>query len=264
MNMSMSTLLTMDGIVLRRRAFAESKCFLDLLTNKCGIIEVVVHSYRKLNGKNTSGSDLFTYGRYCVSKKKARYTMNSCEIKYTFFSLANDLQRFALASYFSDVLSYTVTREQRHNDIVRFFAITLFELSAGRIDPDTIKAIFELKLSAMSGFMPGIVMCASCGKYEHERMYFNMETGLMLCGDCMGGDLYYTFFSPAVLYAVRYAVFSDIDKVYKGNLFKGGKNNNDFRCFCDFAEKYLLSRLEHSFSTLEYYKNTAGTQNIPR
>lgn len=263
-------LITVSGVVIGRRIIGENNCFLDILTNEFGIIETVVHAFRKPTGKNTSGAELFTYGTYCVSRRTTssgvKYTLNSCEVKFSFFDLSKDLRRFSLAAYFAEVADFVVTREQPQNDIVRFFAITLFELARENSDIDLIKAVFELKLTALSGFMPDVTACSGCGCYEKNIMHFIYDSNALMCDDCareahlLSTQNHYLSLSPTLLYAIRYAIFSDISKVYKGRLFDVGNNQKDYRNFCAFAEKYITNQLERTFGTLGYYRNIAEFQ----
>ena len=49
---------------------------------------------------------------------------------------------------------------------------------------------------------------------------------------------------------LRYVAYSDTDKMYR---FRISKENE--KLFSAIAEFYLLSQLNRSFSTLDYYKN---------
>ena len=56
--------------------------------------------------------------------------------------------------------------------------------------------------------------------------------------------------NPTLLHTLRYVAYSDTDKMYR---FRISKENE--KLFSAIAEFYLLSQLNRSFPTLDYYKN---------
>ena len=45
-------LITLKGLVIGQRIIGENSCFLDLFTDKLGMIEVMAHGAKKIGGKN--------------------------------------------------------------------------------------------------------------------------------------------------------------------------------------------------------------------
>ena len=45
-------LVTVEGIVVGKRDIGENNCFLDILTDKYGVIEVTAHGVKKVNSRN--------------------------------------------------------------------------------------------------------------------------------------------------------------------------------------------------------------------
>ena len=46
-------LITLKGLVIGQRIIGENSCFLDLFTDKLGMIEVMAHGAKKIGGKNS-------------------------------------------------------------------------------------------------------------------------------------------------------------------------------------------------------------------
>lgn len=248
-------LVTVEGIVVGRRDVGESNCFLDILTSEYGVIEAVAHGIRKQGSKNASTTGLFSYTVFCLNKTDLRYSVNSTQPKYSFFGLSLDLKKLSLAIYFADIIKYTSAAEQYSGDILRFFAVTLYKLEKEETDCTVIKAVFELKIMSMLGFMPDLKTCRLCGEYEREKMFFSIDESNLFCGDCaektsdMGEES--VELSPTLLHTMRYVVFSPVEKVYGFAL-----NGMTKIQFSEFAEQYLLRQLGRSFKTLDYYKKT--------
>lgn len=249
-------LVTVDGIVIGKRDIGENNCFLDVLTDQYGVIEATAHGVKKVNSKNASSAGLFSYSRFCFNKTNLRYTVNSAEPICSFFGLSADLKKFSLAVYLADIIKYTSASEQSGEDILRFFAITLYKLEKENADCDIIKAAFELRIAAMLGFLPDLRACRGCGEYVNGKMYFSFEGSNLICEECKNreNNLYEELkeLLPDLLHTMRFVVYSASEKVYGFNL-KGDTRKE----FTAFAEEYLLSQLGRGFKTLDYYKNLA-------
>lgn len=50
-----------------------------------------------------------------------------------------------------------------------------------------IKSIVEMKMISLAGYMPDVVCCQKCGKYEDDLVYFSFELGSFYCGCCKDG-----------------------------------------------------------------------------
>ncbi len=84
-------------------------------------------------------------------------------------------------------------------------------------------------------FLPveGVIYCLDCYE-EHTELLEKNAFAL----------------NPTLLHTLRYVAYSDTDKMYR---FRISKENE--KLFSAIAEFYLLSQLNRSFSTLDYYKN---------
>ena len=246
-------LVTVDGIVIGRRSIGEASCFIDVLTDEYGVIEATAHGVKKLTSKNAGATALFSYAKFCFSKSGVRYTLNSAEPKFSFHGISTDLEYLSLASYFSEILKDTVASEQESEGMVRFMAVTLFELDKKRIRLELIKSVFELHVCAMLGFSPDLRACTVCMCYEHDKMYFDMKESCIVCGDC--ADDYRKYDSElyeltrSLLYDMRYIVYSPVDKIYKLKI-----NGDDLYRLSAVTEQYILKQLDRNFRSLDYYK----------
>lgn len=247
-------LVTVEGIVIGRRSIGEASVFIDVLTDEYGVIEATAHGVKKLTSKNAGATALFSYAKFCFSKSGVRYTLNSAEPKYSFHGISKDIEALSLAAYFSEVLKDTVPSEQESKGILRFMAVTLYELDKRRIELDLIKSVFELHLCAMLGFAPDLRACKVCACYEHDKMFFDMKESCIVCGNCVQDyekyDSELTALSPELLYDMRYAVYSPTDRLYKLEAA-----SDDIRMLSDIAEKYIIRQLDRGFRSLDYYKS---------
>jgi DNA repair protein RecO (recombination protein O) len=145
-------LITTDGLVISRREFSETSCYIDVFTKEYSVIEVLARGVKKINSPLAQPTGLFIYSTFCLKKKNLRYTLNSAVCKYSFHRLSGDLKRFALAAYFVQLIKFTATPEQDSGGVLRLMLIALYELCRDRYTVEQIKANFETSFARESGF----------------------------------------------------------------------------------------------------------------
>lgn len=252
MSQKQLNLITLRGIVLRERFSGESDKFIDVLTEKYGIIEICVKGARKLTGKNLAPAMLYAYSCFCLRKRGNMYYIDSAEPIRNFYGITSDIDAFALASYISEVVSYSVPSEQNGTDVMRLVLNTFHFLAEKSRNVDLLKAIFELRFMCESGFMPDVLACHECAAYEPEFMYFIIDEGIMYCDECYIPQENRTAFkiNRTVLCAVRHIALMDFEKLFSFNM-----KNESLERLCRLSEAYLTQHLDKHFKTLDFYKS---------
>ncbi|MBE6902216.1 MAG: DNA repair protein RecO [Ruminococcaceae bacterium] len=243
-------LFTYDGIVVGRREIGDNSCFIDILTEEQGIIEATAHGAKKINSPLLSSAALFSYSKFCLNKTKLRYTVNSAKPIFSFHEIGADIEKLALASYFAQAVRFCTPQEQTQDNIVRFFAIALFEAKrAARLE--TVRSAFELRFSSMLGYHPDLRACLNCGCYEHGEMFFLPDSGEIVCGDCFDRDYRGRYFQlpPDTLSAMRNILYAPLDRAFRFTV-----SGDSAAVLSRVTESYFLARTERSFPALEYYK----------
>ncbi|MCL1880609.1 MAG: DNA repair protein RecO [Oscillospiraceae bacterium] len=147
-------LITVDGLVISRREFGDSSCFIDVLTSELGVIEVTAKGVKKLNSPLSTATALFSYCTFCFNKneRNLKYTLNSAKIKLTFHELSKELEKLSLASYFAELVKFTATPEQESGKILRYLLMALYDLMRDKYTIAKIKSDFERRLAKELGF----------------------------------------------------------------------------------------------------------------
>lgn len=247
-------LITTDGIVIRERSVGENDKFIEILTGDLGVVEVSVKGVKKITAKNSSSTQLFSYSKFCLLKKGNRYILNSSEPIRSFYELRLELERLSLASYFSEIIRFSVLSEEPSISVLRLFLNTLHYLSSGERSCAFLKSVFELRFLCEIGLMPNLIGCKSCSCYENDDMYFLTGEGILLCSSCMHIETSSVYkVSKTVLYTLRYIALSDFEKLFS---FRVG--DNILKELNKITEDYLICQLNRSFKTLEFYKSITG------
>ena len=258
----MAEILNFPALVIREADYGENDKLLTLLTAERGRLTVCVKGGKSLKNKNLASSQLLCYSEFTVKERKGFYTLSEAALIEQFFGLRGDLDRFAAAQYIADVAGEVCVENNDEGEMLRLTLNTLYMLSATDRDVDFVKAVFELRTAALSGFCPDLTACGLCEGTEGEPMYLDVMNGSLRCGECFGteadtdsriGAATATVIlplSPSVLHGMRYVIGAPAKRVFSFTLPEEAQAD-----FCRVCEKYLVNQLERSFRTLEFYHN---------
>lgn len=248
-------LLTTMGVVIGERAYGENDKFIDVLTKDYGIIEITVKGGRKLTSKNAASTALFSYSKFCVRKRGERYYLNSSEIENTFYDLRLDVKKLALASYFSELLKYTVLSydsDKAYEIILKLFLNTLYYLEKNTHNIMLLKSIFEFRLLSEIGLIPNLIGCSVCNAYSHSKMHFDIQNGKLYCDDCFTGSDGYDIIdvNQSTLSALRHISLSELNI-----LFSIKVSERLISELNKITNRYVLTHINRKFKTLEYFES---------
>ena len=173
-----------DGIVIKTSVTGESDLIVFVLTRTRGIIRAFAKGARGMKNKLHAGSSLFAYCDFTVTEKNEVYHINEAAVKDIFFGLRGDIARLTLAQYFCEVLLKTLPDGEADEEYLNLTLRSLYYLSGETKPILQIKAVFELRMAAVSGYAPPVHACADCGAFQTDMMFFNCLTGELFCDRC--------------------------------------------------------------------------------
>lgn len=112
-----------------------------------------------------------------------------------------------------------------------------------------LKAVLELRMMSLAGYMPDLTACDHCGNFEDAGMFFEKEKGLLVCCKCGSGGRAVT---ASVLAAMRHICYSDFVKLFNFTL-----SDEALECLSVLTEAYLKAHIQKNFKTLDFYKSLA-------
>lgn len=239
------------ALVLKQRNIGENDRILTLLTSDMGIIEATARSVKSTKSALSASCQLLSYSDFCLFKGKSNYIVNSAETINNFYKLRLDVVKISLAGYFCELSSFLSPTHDNSWPVLRLLLNTLHLLEEDKKDMELLKSIFELRALAISGFMPDLVGCQSCGEYVKDSMFFLPVDGMIICSDCMSDTLEMTKISLPlpVLMAMRHIVYSSDDKVFSFAL-----KDEPVKWLSYITEQYMLHQTDAHFNSLEMYK----------
>lgn len=237
-----------DGLILKEQNIGEKDKLVTVLTRHNGLVRAFVRGAKSVNNRKNSSTGMFCFSKLCLYKTKESYIIDEAEPIELFFELRSDLEKLALAQYFSELIMTLVQEDEAAEEYLRLILNSLHFLAKGKMPVEQVKAITELRLMCIAGYMPNLVACDRCGEYETNTMYFDVEDGLLYCENCMSNSMLFPL-DIGLIKALRHIAFSDFEKIYSFKM-----DENALPDLSYITEKYLLSKLQKNFKTLEFYK----------
>ena len=237
-----------DGLILKEQNIGEKDKLVTVLTRHNGLVRAFVRGAKSVNNRKNSSTGMFCFSKLCLYKTKESYIIDEAEPIELFFELRNDLEKLSLAQYFSEIIITLVQEDEPAEEYLRLILNSLHFLAKGKMPIEQVKAITELRLMCIAGYMPNLIACDRCGEYETSTMYFDVEDGLLYCENCMSNSMLFPL-DIGLIKALRHIAFSDFEKIYSFKMEESALPDLSY-----ITEKYLLSKLQKNFKTLEFYK----------
>ncbi len=239
-----------DGLIIKEQNIGEQDKLVYALTKSHGVIKAFVRGAKNIKNQKCAPSSLLSYSRLTFYKSRESYIIGDARILRIFSKLRGDVKKTCLAQYFCELALTICPREQPAEKFLSLMLNSLYLISEGKRSEELVKPCFEMRLAAMAGYLPDLVMCRDCGVYAAEEMYFSPRTGEIECASCHGikADGMIKL-SEAALTALRHTVYSDDDKLFSFTLSEEG-----LKMLNAASESYLQYRFEKEFKTLNFYK----------
>lgn len=261
-----------NGIITRVYDVGASDKMLNIITENHGRIGVMVKGGRSPSSKMRAISQLYTYGNFEITQKGTLYVLRSGSVIDPFYGLSVDIERVSLASYLCDLANELTDEGVEDDSIMRLLLNSLYLIGKGEKDRRIIKAVFEMRAAAISGYCPELSYCAYCREPFSDYTYLDIMGGKLICTDCLSrrGDKRVEVskefeympeasilrgLSPSALAAMRYIVSAPDGKVFSFGL----KDDGETEELASACESYILNHLERSFDSLAFYKQMLKT-----
>ena len=239
------------AVVLSAKSLEEHDRLVVLLTQDLGVVTAYAKGARRQKGTMASATEQLSYSAFQLFKNRDRVFVDKAEVETLFFGIRQDMDRLALASYFCQLCRELIPEGDTQPGYLHLMMNTLTLLDRGKLPLAQLKAVFELRLLTMSGYMPDLVACAVCGDLTGEEVFFAPAAGVIYCGEHRPreGLMPIIPLAPGVFQAMRHILYSDFDKLFS---FRLGEES--LSRLAAASEAYLLAQVERVLPALDFYK----------
>ncbi|MGN1030990.1 MAG: DNA repair protein RecO [Butyricicoccaceae bacterium] len=240
--------ITAKGLVIRETPFGEADCYITVLTEKLGKIEVLCRGVRRKKGRMANAVRVFCYSELTLYCSGRRYTLNDASVEMQFWRITEDIEKCALAYYLVQVAGLIADSDDDMPELLPTLLRALYALEKQNRSVHVVKPAFELRAACLAGYQPNLGACAVCGSGEGTPSFL-LEEGVLVCPSCrtrVGGT--YLPLTGGVLEAMRYIIGCEGRR-----LFAFSVNAETARQLEIVCERHLMYHLEQKCSALEFY-----------
>lgn len=236
-----------DALVLRVTDTGESDRLLTLLTSEYGVLRAFANRAKKINSKFMGATQSLCYAEFSIYTGRDSYIIDDANAKEVFFGLRDDIEKLALGQYFCALAAELAPEMEPAGDFLRVVLNSLHLLEKKMRSCRFLKAVTELKLLSLAGFMPDLTVCRHCEKAPSGDMAFNVREGCLYCRSSGKTGL---VISAGVLAAMRHICSNPVERIYSFSL-----PEQDEKKLAEVCEKFLLAQTGRTFKALDFYKS---------
>ena len=237
------------GLIIREQPVGENDRLVTVLTKEQGLVRAFAGGARSMKGKKQAATQLLSYGNYVFSKGKDTYRITEAECLDVFFHLRGDLVKLTLAQYFCELCGALVPEQDNADFYLRIMLNSLKFLESDYLPSVQLKAVVELSLLTLSGYMPNVEGCYSC-MAKNEPLYFDPVEGVLLCHAHKTNRALPV--SIGVVHAVDHITHASLERLFAFRLSEEG-----LHCLEKVSEAFVTAQLERTFKTLAFYHQLA-------
>ncbi len=243
------TRFTTEGLIIKEQNTGESDKLVTVFTKQYGVIRAFVSGARTINSKKGSATSLLCYSALSIAKRKDTYKIYEAQPISMFFTAGTDIEKLTVSQYFCELALTFCPLETPNEEFLRVLLNSLHFVANNKYPLKQIKAITEFRIMALSGYMPDLVACSNCGKFEDNIMFFDVTNGKLICNECNINNVG-VMLNKTVLSALRHIVFSDIAKLYNFTV-----PEDDLKLLGYITENYVKMQSDSNFTTLDFYNS---------
>jgi len=270
--------IKLRALGLREVRFSDSQYYLTALAEDGRKIEIRCRDARKRGGASGSSGQAgqlvsvarpFEYIACVLAERGGKYTLREADRVHSFFPLSQDIMSYALACYLAELVSSVSQADESNPALCRLLLGALYALETHKQEASLVKAAFEWRVIAESGYAPNLNTCGICRQAVAGSAtapvapvappFFSVAAATVAHAPCVqrvGGP--WTRLANGTYQAIRSVLSRPPDHVYSFGLTGTARTQ-----FCTLAEQYVLYRLEHSFDSLAFYHSLLQPTPLP-
>ena len=234
-----------DGLVLKSADVGESDRIITVLTKDNGIVRAFSNGAKKLRNSKQSATQPLCYSHFTFYQSRDSYIVDDARSIETFFRLRDDIEKLSLAQYFCELAGEFAPEMEEAEDYLKLVLNCLYMLVNEKRSQRFLKAVIELRMLTLAGYMPSLGECSACGKEPEGDAYFDIHSSGVYCPACRPSGEKIT---KGILNAMRHICCSPAEKLFSFELAPASLDK-----LSSVSERYLLAQSHRTFKALDFY-----------
>ena len=178
------------AIVTGYADYRDNDRMLTLFSAERGRIDCKARNCRKPTAPLLACAQPFVFGEFELFTQNDRSTVNSCEIRETFYPLREDVDRYMTASAATQLANSVIEHESADQQLFSLLYHILSFLSYTDCDPKDLLIAYMLHYLDHTGYHPSLTRCAVCRRDVRQDavLFYSADAGGVVCNACPHGS----------------------------------------------------------------------------
>lgn len=236
------------AIIVKEAKYNEKDKMLTAITDCLGRISLSAKGVSSVTSKLSGGLSVNAVSEIDITEsgKGDVFILTSAKKIISFDNLLKDLEALSYVNYLTSLAADLFLPEEPFPALFKLLVNTIYLIDSGKRNNELLKAIFELRSMAISGYSMDLSACGFCGKEEIKGI--NLFEGAGLCSGCLEG--YGGVEISKDITATLNHIMTSEDK----NLFSFRLGDEAVRKLSYLSEEYVKQCMEKEYSSLSYLR----------
>lgn len=235
------------AVIVKENKYNEKDKMLTAITDCMGKISISAKGVSGINSKLSGGIATNAVAEIDLRESgNDIFILTSAKKIISFDNLLKDLEAASYVNYITSLAADLFLPEEPFPALFKLLVNTVYLIDARKKNYELLKAVFELRSMAISGYGIELSSCGFCGKEEIKGI--NLFEGAGLCSECLesyGGKE----ISKDISMAINHIVTCE-DK----NIFSFTMGDELIKELSSFSEEYVKLCMEKEYSSLSYLR----------
>ncbi len=204
------------GIVLKSMNLGEADRIITIYTEREGKVAAVAKGIRRTKSRFGARLEVFTDLNLIIHRGKSLDIITNANTIDPHLGIVSNLDKINYGYAMLELVIKTAPEGQTDARLYQLLAAALDYLNKTDIDSGAVLVTFNIKLLAITGFLPNLSVCVVCGDKDKRTVKYSPADGGMVCGGCRAsGREVFTVKEPVILLAHRllYKHFVEVEAV---------------------------------------------------
>lgn len=237
------------GIVLKSIDLNEADKIITIFSKDSGKISAIAKGIRKTGSKFGARLEPFTYVDLFIHKGRSLDIITQAEIISPFLKIKADFDKITYGLAILDLIDKVSQEGEVNRNLFTLFISALETLDLLDKNVELFYVAFQLKLMAVSGYLPRFSSCVSCHtKFDDlENLRFSFEGGGIICLDCGLADSFAYSISKNA-----FCVLGELTKANREKIIQSQISDETLKEISSLMKKYVNYHLGFRVKSFEY------------
>ena len=191
--------MEIEGIIIRQTPFQDNDMMVTVLTNE-KLFSFLARGVMKIDSKNASSVNLFTYGQYNLMSGKKGKTLKNSVIINPYSNIRKDFDKLVLLNFISEITFKTISDDNLY--LIYPYLKKILEIVNDGYDTLSALLIYLATCLKIGGYGLNVDECIICHKTS-PIIAVDYQNGGFICADCFDSSKHLKFCSRK-LKIIRY------------------------------------------------------------